>query len=71
MRLRVPGGQLPGVATDVVSNMAEAANTWGGDGAGNPLSVTFTPTEAGVIEVFAEAWGGTTYNGWVDTLGVS
>lgn len=71
MRLRLPGGQISGVASDVVSSMAEAANTWGGDGAGNPLSITFTPTEAGVVEILAEAWGGATFSGWVDDVGVS
>ena len=30
------------------------------------LSVSFTPTGDGIVEVTAEAWGGTTYNVWVD-----
>ena len=32
------------------------------------LTINFTPTEAGVVEVFADAWGGATYSGWVDDL---
>ena len=65
MRLRVPGGQVPGVANDVTTNMSAAADTW------EELTVQFTPTEAGVVEVLAEVWGGTTYSGWVDDLTVT
>ncbi len=65
MRLRVKGGQIPGVASDVIANMSAAADTW------EELTVQFTPTEAGVVEVLAEAWGGTTYSGWVDDLTVT
>jgi hypothetical protein len=65
LRLRVPGGQVAGVASDVSSSMAAAADTW------EQLSVNFTPSEAGVVEVFAEGYGGTTYNGWVDDLSIS
>lgn len=65
MRLRVPGGQIAGVASDVTSSITAAADTW------EQVTVTFTPTEAGVVEVFAEAWGGTTYSGWVDDLSQS
>lgn len=62
MRLRVPGGQIAGVASDVTASITAAADTW------EQVSLNFTPTEAGVVEVFAEAWGGTTYSGWVDDL---
>lgn len=65
MRLRVRGGQLPGIASDVTATMAAAADTW------EELTVNFTPTSAGVVEVLAECWGGTTYNGWVDDLTVT
>lgn len=65
MRLRVPGGQIAGVASDVTSSITVAADTW------EQVTVTFTPSEAGVVEVFAEAWGGTTYSGWVDDLSQS
>lgn len=65
MRLRVPGGQLSGVPSDVTAVSAGVINTW------EQLTVTFTPTEAGVIEVFADAYGGTTFNGYIDDLSVS
>ncbi len=65
MRLRLPGRQIAGVATDVTASASAAINTW------EQISVTWTPTEAGVVEVFMDAWGGTTLNGWVDDLTVT
>lgn len=62
MRLVMKGGQIAGVPNDVVSEMTAPADTW------EELSVSFTPTENGVVEIFAQAWGGTTYSGWVDDL---
>ena len=61
-RLRVKGGQIAGVTNDVTSYMTAAADTW------EQVSLTFTPTEAGVVEIFAECWGGSTYYGYVDDL---
>lgn len=58
-RLVCKGGQLSGVTTDVVAGMTVAADTW------EQLTITFAPTEAGVIELEAQFYGGTTYNGYV------
>jgi hypothetical protein len=65
MRLVCKGGQLAGVANDVVSSMTAAADTW------QELTITFTPTVQGVVEVIAEAWGGSTFSGWVDDMTIS
>jgi len=69
MRLRVKGGQLAGIDNDVTTNMTAAINTW------QQLTIQFTPTQKGVIEVLAECYGSSgsagTYNAWVDDLGVS
>jgi hypothetical protein len=65
MRLVCKGGQIAGVTSDVVSAMAAAADTW------EELTITFTPTETGVVEITAEAWGGTTFSGWVDDMTIS
>lgn len=65
MRLVCKGGQIAGVSSDVVSAMTAAADTW------EELTITFTPTETGVVEITAEAWGGTTYSGWVDDMTIS
>jgi hypothetical protein len=65
MRLVCKGGQIAGVDTDVVDAMTAAADTWA------EQTITFTPTEVGVVEITAEAWGGTTHSGWVDDLTIS
>lgn len=65
MRLVCKGNQIAGVTSDVVSAMTAAADTW------EELTITFTPTEVGVVEITAEAWGGTTYSGWVDDMTIS
>ena len=65
MRLVCKGGQIAGVASDVVSAMTAAADTWA------EQTITFTPTEVGVVEITAEAWGGTTFSGWVDDMTIS
>jgi hypothetical protein len=61
-RLRVKGGQIAGVANDVISYMTATADTW------EQVSLSFTPTEAGVVEILAECWGGATFTGYVDDL---
>lgn len=65
MSLFCPGGQLAGVSSNVTSSMTAAINTW------EELTITFTPTEAGVIEIFALAYGGTTLNGYVDDMTIT
>jgi hypothetical protein len=65
MRLVCKGGQIAGVASDVVDSMTAAADTWA------EQTITFTPTEVGVVEITAEAWGGTTFSGWVDDMTIS
>ena len=65
MRLVCKGGQLTGVSSDVVASMTAAADTW------EELTITFTPTEIGVVEITAEAYGGSTHSGWVDDLTIT
>jgi hypothetical protein len=65
MRLVCKGGQIAGVTSDVVDSMTAAADTWA------EQTITFTPTEVGVVEITAEAWGGTTFSGWVDDMTIS
>jgi hypothetical protein len=62
MRLTVKGGQIAGVSNDINSYMTAAADTW------EQVTLTFTPTEAGVVELLAECWGGSTYTGYIDDL---
>lgn len=62
MRLCCPGGQINGVANDVTSDMTAAINTW------ETVTITFTPTKAGAVDIYAYAFGGTTLNGFVTNL---
>lgn len=62
MRLICPGGQITGVANDVFSDMTAVANTW------QTVTITFTPTKAGAVDIYAEAFGGTTFSGYVCNL---
>ena len=62
MRLVCPGGQITGVSTDVSSDMTASANTW------ETVSITFTPTKAGAVDIYAHAFGGTTFSGYVSNL---
>lgn len=64
MRLVCKGGQIAGVANDVAASVT-TINAW------EEEVITFTPTEAGVVEITAEAWGGTTFSGWVDDMTIS
>jgi hypothetical protein len=71
-RLVVRGGSIAGVDADVQSAlMSEAIDTWGGNGSGAPLTVAVTPTETGVVDVYVECWGGTSYSLYVDDFSVA
>lgn len=64
-RFGVKGGQLAGVSADTFTPMSAAADTW------EEVTVTFTPTVAGVIIPTVEAYGGTTYLGYIDDFTAS
>lgn len=66
-RLVAKGGQLAGVPSDVVAAAAGSANAW------EQLSVSFTPTESGVIEITGQVYDGTgtTANAWFDDVVVN
>jgi hypothetical protein len=64
MRLRVKGGFVIGIPSDVISSMTVGINTW------EQLTVQFTPTYDGVVPVYAEFTGPSSSNGWVDDLTV-
>ena len=65
MRLVCPGGQILGVTSDVTSDMTAAANTW------ETVTITFTPTKAGAVDIYAYAFGGSTFSGYVCNLTAS
>ena len=64
MHLVCKGGQITGVASDVTASVT-TTNAW------EEETITFTPTETGVVEITAEAWGGSTFSGWVDDMTIS
>jgi hypothetical protein len=45
--------------------MTAAADTW------EQVSISFTPTQNGVYDIYAYAFGGTTFTGYVDDVGVT
>lgn len=67
-QLYLQGGQLAGLPNDITVSCAPAINTWV-----QSAALTFTPTEAGVVEVFFRVWDGvgTTNNFWIDDLAVT
>lgn len=62
--LYLPPFQLDGIsATEVL--MTAAADTW------EEVTLTFTPTEAGVVQLWGIAYGGSTYTAWFDDLTIT
>jgi len=57
-----PGGQIAGVPADVVATAAALAGTY------ETITLSFTPTAAGVVDIIFKAYGGTTYSAWIDRL---
>jgi len=49
-RLICKGKQIAGVVSDVTASMTVEADTW------EELTITFTPTEAGVVEILADTY---------------
>jgi hypothetical protein len=65
MQLVCPAGQPYGPIADTVSSMTAAADTW------EQVSISFTPTQNAVYDIYAYAFGGTTFTGYVDDLEVT
>lgn len=65
MTLKIAGGWIEGVASDVTDSVSEVADTW------EELSISFTPTEQCVADIVIEAYGGTTYYGYVADMTIS
>lgn len=66
--------QLAGItpSASLSASMTAAAGTWDSDQEnGEELTITFTPTESGVVEIKAQAYGGTTYNGYVSDMEIT
>jgi hypothetical protein len=59
-RLMCRGRQIAGVSADVYADITAIADTW------EEVTITFTPTAKGVVEILAQCFGGTTYSVYVD-----
>lgn len=57
--------QLSGINTDEISYTSGLADTW------EDVTISFTPTVSGVVEITAGAYGGNTWSVWVDDIEVS
>ena len=65
LRMFCRGGQIAGVSNDLVSSVTAGADIW------QEQIIQFTPTERGVVEIEAMAWGGTIHSGFVDDMTIS
>jgi hypothetical protein len=65
MQLVCPGGQPYGPSTDTVASISAVANTW------QQVSISFTPTQNAVYDIYVYVYGGTTFTGYVDDVEVT
>lgn len=64
-RLICRGMQIAGINADVIAYMTVGAGLW------EQLTIGFTPTTDGSVDIFAEAYGGSTHNVYVDDMTVA
>jgi hypothetical protein len=65
VKLFCAGGQILGVASDISVSAAGSANTW------EQLTLTFTPTQQGVVQLQVQTYGTTSASVYVDDFSVS
>jgi hypothetical protein len=65
MQLVCPANQPYGPSTDTTASITAVADTW------QQVSISFTPTQNSVFDIYVYVYGGTTFTGYVDDLGVS
>ena len=66
MRLKVNFRKsYPHVSQDHVANMSANADTW------QEVTLTFTPISSGIIYINAEAFGGNSFTGYVDSISLT
>ena len=65
MQLVCPANQPYGPSTDTTASITAAADTW------QQVSISFTPTQNAVYDIYVYVFGGTTFTGYVDDLGVT
>jgi hypothetical protein len=65
MQLVCPANQPYGPTSDTTASITAVADTW------QQVSISFTPTQNAVFDIYVYVYGGTTFTGYVDDLGVS
>jgi hypothetical protein len=65
MQLVCPANQPYGPSTDTTASISAAADTW------QQVSISFTPTQNAVYDIYVYVYGGTTFTGYVDDLEVT
>ena len=65
MQLVCPAGQPYGPSTDTTASITAVANTW------QQVSISFTPTQNAVFDIYVYVYGGTTFTGYVDDVEVT
>jgi hypothetical protein len=65
MSLVCPANQPYGPSTDTTASITAAADTW------QQVSISFTPTQNGVYDIYVYVYGGTTFTGYIDDLEVT
>jgi hypothetical protein len=63
--LRCRGGQIGGVPSDVTDSIGAAIDTW------EEQTITFTPNEAGVVDIDVLCYGGTTFSLYIDDMTIT
>jgi hypothetical protein len=65
MKIVCKGGQIAGVSSDVQSYLTTTTGEY------QLVSITFTPTEIGVVGIECHVWGSLNSNGWIDDISIS
>ena len=65
MQLVCPAGQPYGPSSDTTASITAVADTW------QQVSISFTPTQNAVYDIYVYVFGGTTFTGYVDDLEVT
>ena len=65
MQLVCPANQPYGPTSDTTASITAVADTW------QQVSISFTPTQNAVYDIYVYVYGGTTFTGYVDDLEVT
>ena len=66
MRLKASSSKsFPHLSQDYVANCTASVDTW------QEVTLTFTPISSGTIYIYAEAYGGDSYTGYVDSVSLT